>query len=140
MNIELVAIVLAAILSSSVLTGLVNGFFNRRRTNTEINKINAEIEESRRKNSIEEEKRIDEKISRLVDDQRAEIDALNGHILQLQKESREAKAREKHLESEIDKLKEHVETYRDQANRRKEENRALKEQIEVLKNTFRGLS
>lgn len=114
--------VVLAILSSSFLTSVANGFLNRR------------------KNSVEIEDKINEMASRLIDDQRAEIDALNGHILNLQKESREAKEREKHLEGEIDKLKKDVETYRAQATKRKEENILLREQVEILKKTFRGLS
>jgi outer membrane murein-binding lipoprotein Lpp len=118
MDIEIVV----AILSSSLLTSVANGFLNRR------------------KNSVEIEDKINEMASRLIDDQRSEIDALNGHILQLQKESREAKERENHLESEIDELRICVDRYRERDNRRKEENAALKKEIDKLRKSVRGLS
>lgn len=116
MSIEL----LIAVLGSSFLTSLMNGLVNRR------------------KNRIDIDEKINQMASRLIDDQREEIDSLNGHILLLHKEYEEVKAENALLKKEIAELKACNSSYKQQALKRKEENAYLRKEFDKLKE-LRGL-
>ncbi len=136
MDIQTWFIIIPVILSSSLLTALLNSFLNRRKQSMELadkaNQIASRLIDDLEQKIDRQRKELNDHILQLQNDQKEETDALNGHILKLQKEYREVKEENKELREKVLELEKLVELY-------KSENERLTKQLGKLDNRTRGL-
>lgn len=105
---------LLSVLSSSLVTAIATSWLNRRKTKTEMAVM------------------VNEMASRLIDDQREEIDALNGHIMKLQAANQQLKEQIENLSLENKKLQKMLNEQEAKNQRRKIESERLNSKVTAL--------